>query len=294
MIPYISKKRSELPRRLFRLVRAKLLSLGLVRRAELDHLENESKASADFSVVVAINDAPEVLLRCLKSLEDYAPMAEVILVDDGSVLKQTLQVSQGFQVRNGWKMIRHDRPQGHSKACEDGARLATRPYLCLLNSDTVTTPWSWLGVKRAFEMDPRIGIGGPSTSWASTPQMLRTAYCCRYYWTDNQILRFAQRQAFKREDNSNVELPEVDGFAFFIRRDLWETLGGFDPNLPDYGNEAELCRRASKRGWKIVWIRSSYVHHFGGASYWRNGYEPIRQRSLAAREYINKKHGILS
>jgi GT2 family glycosyltransferase len=87
-------------------------------------------------------------------------------------------------------------------------------------------------------------------------------------------------------------LPDVGGFALFIRRSVWEECGGFDPNLPHYGNEVELCKRISKQGWRIVWTRNSYIHHLGGQSYSSPAYgkEFTFSSSQQAQEYIDRKH----
>ncbi len=153
-IPESIKKR-------YRLIRARLLSIGLTRSGTFDQPEDEVEASKDISVVVAIHDSPEVTRRCLESIEKYGANVEVILVDDGSRLRETIDLIQDYKQRNGWIVVRHNQARGHSRACEDGARLATRPYLCLLNSDTVVTPWSWLAAKQAFETDPRMAVTGP-------------------------------------------------------------------------------------------------------------------------------------
>lgn len=69
------------------------------------------------------------------------------------------------------------------------------------------------------------------------------------------------------------------GFALFIRRSLWEQAGGFDQRLPDYGNEMELCRRIAEEGYRLVWIRNSYIHHFGQQSYRGNGWRRRHPRA---------------
>jgi GT2 family glycosyltransferase len=84
-----------------------------------------------------------------------------------------------------------------------------------------------------------------------------------------------------------VDLPQISGFAFFIRKDVWDSFGGFDQNLSDYGNEFELCLRLSKAGWRLVWTPNSYIHHFGNASY----KETKRAKSIVARAYVTQKHG---
>jgi GT2 family glycosyltransferase len=87
-----------------------------------------------------------------------------------------------------------------------------------------------------------------------------------------------------------VDLPVISGFAFFIRRDLWNELGGFDMNLPDYGNEAELCKRLSGRGFRLVWTQNSYIHHFGHGSYYKiTSTVAMIAKRRAAQAYIDKK-----
>ena len=275
----------------YRFLRARLLSIGLTRSGTFDQPEDEVEASRDISVVVAIHDSPEFTRRCLESIEKYGANAEVILVDDGSQLQETTDLIQDYEHRNGWIVIRHKEPMGHSRSCEAGSRLATRPYLCFLNSDTVITPLSWRGAKEAFDSDPQIAVTGPTTSRASTKQTIRRAEYCRHYWTASQIYAFAERYISKQQPRSWVDLPAVDGFAFFIRRTIWEEVGGFDPRLLDYGNETELCKRLSKTGFRIIWTQNSYIHHFGEATYSRiMSTNEIRQKRITARDYIKSVH----
>jgi len=263
------------------------LSIGLARSGTFEQPIEEVGASGDMSVIVPILDSPEFVIRCLRSLEMYATRAEVILIDDGSVMRETLDILDDFHNRKNWPLIRNEKSVGHSRACEAGARLATRPYLCFLNSDTVVTPWSWSAAKQAFESDPKIAVTGPSSSWAITRQVVAKAKDYRHYWNDCQIFAFAQKYVNEHKDSELVDLTEISGLAFFIRRDVWETFGGFDENLPDYGNESELCIRLLKSGWRVVWTQNSYIHHFGNVSY----AEEKKNKSFSARTYILKKHG---
>ncbi len=273
-------------------LRVRLLSLDLPRHMEFVQPAEEAEASAYMSLIIPIRDTPQaVVCRFLTSLERYAPRSEVILVDDASVVPDTLVAISDFSIRNEWKVIRHKEPLGHSGACAAGGRLATRPYLCLLNSDTVITPWCWRGPKEAFEIDPKIGVAGPSSSFSGNVQTVPRACFCRYYWNDSQIYAFASRLAANCPDPVRVDLPWASGFAFFIRRSLWEELGGFDPELPDYGNEEELCKRVTKMGHRIVWIRNNYIHHFGGQYYGRLGEDWLRSRGFRAWTYTRRLHG---
>jgi GT2 family glycosyltransferase len=264
----------------------------LPRHKECDQSLEDALASASLSIIVPVHDAPEVTRRCLMSLQKYAPKAEIILVDDGSKLQETSELLEDFSSRNRWKLIRHTEPLGHSVACGAGATLATRTYLCLLNSDTVVTPWCWRPITQVFEDNPKIGVAGPSTSYAGTEQALPLAYITRHYLNDSQIYEYAGRLVTEFSGPTLTDLPYVDGFAFFIRRSLWKQLGGFDRNIPDYGNETELCGRVLRTGYRAVWVRNSYIHHFGGTSYNKAiGKESVWAHIRAANDYINQKYG---
>jgi GT2 family glycosyltransferase len=274
-------------RNVLRALRVRILMHDFRDSREVEQSAEDALASASMSIIVPIHDAPAVTRRCLSSLEKYAPKAEVLLVDDGSRLPETVDMIRGFVGRNGWQLIRHETPFGHSLACEAGASLTTRPYLCLLNSDTIVTPWCWRLTKQAFEHDNNIAVVGPSTSHSGNLQTLRLASYLRQHWSDNQICSFAMRLLAQCVDPIVVDIAWVSGFAFFVKRDVWEQLGGFDRNLPDYGNELELCKRIATKGFRRVWVRNAYIHHLGGQSYQDSiGDEAIAARKLSSIIYM--------
>jgi GT2 family glycosyltransferase len=276
-------------------LKGRVLTRDLPRHIEFEQSLEDALASASMSVVVPIHDAPIVVRRCLASLEKYAPESEIVLVDDASSLTETLDLIRYFSDRNGWKVVHNEKPLGHSEACRAGARFATRPYLCLLNSDTVVTPWCWRRINEVFEHDSQIGVAGPSSSRAGI-QTIPLAASLRFYWNDDQIHAFANRLLSECAEPVVVNVAWVEGFAFFIRRSLWKQVGGFDKNLPDYGNEEELCKRVAKKGYRMVWVRNSYIHHFGQQSYGSTiGVEGIRARIRDTQVYMQERdHSLVS
>lgn len=273
-----------------RALKGRVITRGLPRNVKFIQSSEDAAAAASISIIIPIHDAPGMVRRCLASLEKYAAQAEVILIDDASKLAKTRRIISRFAKRCGWRIVRNETSRGHSAACKTGAELSTRPYLCLLNSDTVVTPWCWRQAKRAFEQDQAIAVAGPSTSIAGTDQTHPTAFRFRYHWNENQIWYFASQLLGERTDQDLVDLPWISGFAFFIRRSLWTEAGGFDPNLPDYGNEVELCARLRERGYRTVWVRNSYIHHFGKASYLDTiGDEGIEEQIRNAKMYIKDR-----
>ncbi len=266
---------------------ARVWSLDLEFISVPDQTPEEIAASRDFSLILPIHDAPDFLARCLESLEPCAGEAEIVLVDDGSQLAATARLIRDVVSRRGWRLVVHREAQRHSRACEAGARLATRPYLCFLNTDCIWTRRVWEPVRDAFA-DPDVAMVGPSISNAPGQTASRRSAWCARHWSNDHVHAFAERYLRRPPVPEVVEVPEVHGSAMFIRRAVWEKLGGFHPDLPDYGNETELCRRVQAAGGKLVWTRRAYVHHFGCASYGRvMSMQEVRSRHLAARKLID-------
>ncbi len=269
--------------------RRQAISLGLPRSGRFIQPREESEACRRISFVVAVHNAPEVTRRCLSSLARYAATAEIILVDDGSTDPGTIRLLQEQSANHGWSLVMHPSPLGHSRACESGARLASREFVCLLNSDTYVTPWGWVAIVNAFLGSDKVAVVGPSTSWATTEQRLVPAMHCRHFWTDSQIVGFADRHRKRASVTDVVRLQEISGFAFFIRRSVWMESGGFNPDLKDYGNEAELCERLTARGFDLMWVKVAYIHHFGQQSYSRVGDGYIERQKAGVALWLKSR-----
>ena len=260
---------------------------------------SDRKASANFSLVIPICDSPQVVARCLNSLRAYGGEAEIILVDDGSQQISTIELCQNAARENNWKLIRNDVGVGHSEATRIGVACATRPLLCLLNSDTIFPPCTWRAILDVFAGDPRTAVVGPSTCHCHTKQLLDGIIDLRFVWTDGQVYQFAERytafwRTLRRFTPRALVAPNIKhagGFAFFIRRNVWDEMGGFEPRLKDYFNETELCHRIGRKGYRIVWTKEAYIHHLAEQSYGMKPDESVIQRKRAAEKIFHELMG---
>jgi GT2 family glycosyltransferase len=144
---------------------------------------------------------------------------------------------------------------------------------------------------KVLDNDPSVGVVGPSTSRTSTFQTVRRAELCSQFWTDGQIDAFAFRYTTRNRGFAPVEMGYVGGFAFVITRSAWKASGGFDPALTGYGNEVDLCQRLRKHGFRCVWTKESYIHHFGESSFQQYfTSEELRNQRKMAQRFIDSKH----
>ncbi|WP_295582056.1 glycosyltransferase [uncultured Lamprocystis sp.] len=169
-----------------------LLSFGVEELSTPLMMDDEIAASRHLSVIVPVHNAADETRRCLCSLECFAGEAEIVVVDDGSTDLRASGIVTQFAARNNWKSRRNAQSSFHSGACMSGAALATRPLLCLLNSDTVVTQHSWSACVQALLHYPDVMAVGPMTCDGWMIQTDIRARRCRFSWSDEQIFWYAE------------------------------------------------------------------------------------------------------
>jgi len=68
------------------------------------------------------------------------------------------------------------------------------------------------------------------------------------------------------DHNETMEVDQVMGAFFLIRRSLYDALGGFDERFFVYFEEVDISYRAYKSGWKTIFLASAQVFHKGGGT----------------------------
>jgi GT2 family glycosyltransferase len=56
-------------------------------------------------------------------------------------------------------------------------------------------------------------------------------------------------------------VPAVSSAGMLVRRDVWEQLGGFDPNLPLFRDDIDFCWRAHAAGYEVRVATDAVVYH---------------------------------
>jgi GT2 family glycosyltransferase len=242
------------------------------------------------SIIVPIKNQEKIVRMCLDSLFRHYSNEEIILIDDGSTEQNLISYLEELQASKKIILLTNKTSVGHSGACTKGIELSSNEIVFLLNSDTIVTKNSLNILAKVLEQNKEIAVTGPSTSSASGPQLLPGLYDKRFSMTIDEI----EEKAIELEENKQIiDLELVNGFCFAIKKAVFMQVGGFDPALQSYGNEKELLIRIRKLGLRTVWVKGSYVHHFGKMSYSKESINVgVAQRD--SDRYILRKHGRLS
>jgi len=230
------------------------------------YLELQSAAvpAALVSIVILVRDNLALTRACIDSIYANTPGAlELVLVDNGSaedVAGTARELSAG-----GRRVVylRNERNEGFAYGCNQGIAASHGEYLVLLNNDVVVTP-GWLSRQLALlEMDPAIGVVGPTTNATSGAQLVGTAT----YRGVAEVNRFARQWALEHAGEFAL-VPRIVGLCMVMRRALCDEIGGFDTAF-GFGNceDDDLCVRILRAGHQVAIAYDVFSHHHGSATF---------------------------
>jgi cellulose synthase/poly-beta-1,6-N-acetylglucosamine synthase-like glycosyltransferase len=89
-----------------------------------------------------------------------------------------------------------------------------------------------------------------------------------------------------------VELPMLSGCCFLMRRSVLDEVGFFDPRFPLYFEDADLFRRITAAGRKLVHLPDAKLVHYYNRSGVTAQEEALRRFWISRRRYFEKWYGL--
>jgi GT2 family glycosyltransferase len=196
---------------------------------------------------------------------------EILLVDDASTDDSREWLQNNYGENDLVRIFENEKNLGFLRTVNRGFEAATGDLVFLLNNDVQA------------ELDSI----EPLTKHFDDPDVF--AVCCRAGRINSERLDgggkigrfergfwrvFLNYEAIPAE--VNVELISFYGSGGYTMydREKWRQLGGFQDCLaPIYWEDVEICYRAWKRGWKVLFEPKSRVRHLGSATM---GKKPMR------------------
>lgn len=202
------------------------------------------------SVVIVAYRSGDALARCLRSLREHAPEAEVIVVDNAGADRERVVAAGATLVEPGANL-------GYAAGSNLGVASAKGDAVVFLNPDTVVAAGALPQLARTLE-DESIGIVMARLRLLETPDLLNSS------GTVVHISGLAWAGGYGEPADSLSELREVaapSGAAMAIRREVFEELGGFTGELFMYLEDMELGWRGRLHGLRVVVDPGADVYH---------------------------------
>ncbi len=219
----------------------------------------------EYSLCILHHGDPTLTAECLRSTMALSPPPVERLVvwnDSRGPAREDLDSARGEGVR----LLETGRNLGFTGGANFGVRHAFEHVdvraLFLLNNDTVVQEASVEPLTKVLVEGERVGIVGPRILQHGSQKIWHDGG--RIEWPSGRPRsdRYGlDRSSDPSEDPRDVEF--VCGCAPLIRREAFESVGGFDERFFVFFEDVDLSLRMQSQGWRRVHAPRAVVYHRG-------------------------------
>lgn len=222
---------------------------------------------AEIAIVILNWNGSALLERFLPSVVANSQDAAIYVIDNGSTDESLAFLANNFpEIRT----IALGQNFGFAGGYNLGLAEITEPYFCLLNSD-VRVESGWLTEPIKLLKEPSIGIVQPKILDEKRPEYFEYAGAAGGQ-LDRLGYPYCRGRRFQSIEKDHGQYQEpcsifwATGACLFIKRSLFNQLGGFDSDFFAHQEEIDLCWRAQRSGYSVWYTPMSRVYHLGGST----------------------------
>jgi N-acetylglucosaminyl-diphospho-decaprenol L-rhamnosyltransferase len=230
----------------------------------------------DISVIVVTYNSERCVGACLGSiLRQKEASFEVIVIDNASS-DDTLQSLR----KDGVSVVESKENIGFGRACNLGFSQSRGKFVLCLNPDAeLVDDCALREICQKMERNPQWGLAGTKViSHAGHPE-------------SPPALEYPGQKHVRRDFSKLPgDIAWVIGASMVVRRDVYQQLGGFDPDYFLYSEETDLCLRTRELGYAVGWMEDVVVRHIGGESEKHADPYSVSRRKLTGLLTFRSKH----
>ena len=253
----------------------------------------------DLSVIIVNYNVKEFLKNSLESIRKSSAdlNVETIVVDNASSDGSVEEISEKYPEV---KLIKNQDNVGFGAANNQALEQAEGKYILLLNPDTIVKEDTFTTLIKFLNEYPDAGI--VSCKVLNPDGTLQLA-CRRSFpgpWTSFTKVTglstlFPKSRLFARynltylDENEVNEVDAISGSFMFLKKEVYDKVGGFDKRFFMYGEDLDYCYRIQSAGFKVYYVPLTEIIHYKGESTKRSSMDETKVFYDAMHLFV-KKH----
>ncbi len=222
----------------------------------------------ELTISIVNYNAGEYLIKCLQSLEKVCSELDfnVVILDNGSKDGSFEKARRKFPQ---FDYIDNKNNLGFGKAHNVAMKKANTPYLLTLNPDCEVPRGTLKYIFDFMEKNPEVGIATSKVEKAdgsldiASHRGFPTPFASfKYFFLKNDT----EYHLTNRDMNKIHEIDSAVGAFMFIRKSVLDMVGYFDEDYFLYGEDIDICFRAKKAGFRVMYVPEVKVLHIKGVS----------------------------
>lgn len=221
------------------------------------------------SILIVNFNGLRFLKTCFDSLRECTyPNLEIIFIDNASTDGSADFVNKNYP---DVKILRNKENYMFARGNNEGMKIASGKYICLLNNDVEVDPGFIEPVIEILEEKPEIGACQSKLLEMQNRSHLEYTGACGGYidWFGYTFLRgriMNETEPDEGQYDESLPLFWASGACMFLRKDALDQYEILDEDFQLHMEEIDLCWRLRLDGWLIYSIPASMVWHYGGGT----------------------------
>jgi GT2 family glycosyltransferase len=248
------------------------------------HVRRRIIGAPTVSIIIPFRDQAAMTVRCLESLgrSPGYPVAEVVLIDNGSVEPETRELRRRLEERPDTRVL--DYPGAFNWAAINNLAAATcrTDMLLFLNNDIEASSEGWLHA--LVEQAQRVEVGAVGARLVYPDGKVQHAGVVLGMQGIATHLFNGLRGdwiGYMGWDRVIRSYSALTAACMLVRRSVFEEMGGFDAGYPVAFNDLDFCLRLGAAGYRLIYTPLAELIHFESVSRGQSGYSADFQLFLS-------------
>ncbi len=273
---------------------SKIVSLASIVTISYDFRKNKMMTPLVHIVILNWNRKNDTL-ACIRSIKDVKyPQLSVVLVDNASRDGTVESVRENFPAVKVIINSENFRFAGGNNVGINYAMQNKADYVLLLNNDAEVPPDFLSELVRVAESSEDIGMLGPKIYYHDTPRKIWFAGGRIEFWK-GWVSHIGIRELDHGQYDITKDVDYLTGCCLLVKRKVIETVGSLDESYFIYGEDADWCIRASRAGFRLVYVPSSFIWHkvsssSGGNMSWFKNWNKMKSQLRLLGRYAKWYH----
>ena len=248
--------------------RVELWNGNLIKDSLTGRYSADSAYTRLISIIIPSKDNPEMLARCIRSIEKHTSIPhEIIIVDNGSnevnrrkVRELVSEINEEGRCLYIFKRMGFNMPAFYNL----GAQYANGEMLLFVHDDIVVQKTGWLSHLSEKAKLPYVGAVSMKLLYPSSNIIQHAGITSVESGIVYKLQYCRNDESYYFDFNKGVRnMLAMSGACIMVRRELFAEVGGFDEkNFPAYGGDIDFCWRIFEKGYYNVVRNNMYLFYY--------------------------------
>jgi hypothetical protein len=229
------------------------------------------------SIIIVNYNTAHIIGSCLKSIEqDLDFPLETFVVDNASKDESVFLIKKSYP----WvQLIESDQNLGFGKANNLAVPKCKGRYIYFLNPDTQIQSGIFNVMTEFMDTNPQVGLAGTRIVYPDGQEQDSVQY-------EYPRHRYAKKQF----NNLKGNIAWVLGASMIARKEIIQSIKGFDERFFLYAEDIDLCLTIRQQGFEIAYIPDAQITHWARQSEINSPPADVWRRLLIADRQFFEKH----